>query len=268
VARLVPVAPTFGCWAALTLRASDGRRPVQVLSGALLLLVVGAAAGLVRRSRRRADRSDARVLALETERAVVLRDERARLARELHDIVAHLGSIIAVQAGAAEPLVRERPADAEAALRAIRGSAGEAMHEMRRLLGVLRDDRGTPRPSVAGFERLLAETRAAGLEVVLRTEGHSRPLTPGVDLTLFRVVQEALTNARKHARGSGVEVLLRFVPEHVEVAVVDDGVGFGDGCVSGNGLTGMRERVSIHGGALDLVSRVSGGCGVRAVLPA
>jgi signal transduction histidine kinase len=217
-----------------------------------------------------------RVEAAERERATAAErattEERARIARELHDVIAHSVSVIVVQAGAAEPLVTENPDQARESLRSIRSTASDALGEMRRLLGILRTTGDelvlNPQPSVAQLEPLLAQARAAGLEVELHIEGKPRPLAPGLDLAAYRIVQEALTNTRKHACASRAAVALRYTPSALEVEVLDDGnapaTAAGNG---GHGLVGMRERVALYDGTLDSGAREGGGYAVHAVLP-
>jgi signal transduction histidine kinase len=202
----------------------------------------------------------------------VLREERARIARELHDVIAHSVSVIVIQAGAAEPLVDEDPGQAREALRSIRTTASDALGEMRRLLGILRttDDELAlnPQPSVAQLEPLLAQTRTTGLEVELRIHGKPRPLPPGLDLTAYRIVQEALTNTRKHGRASRADVALRYTPSALEVEIVDDGTApVAAASNGGHGLVGMRERVRIAGGTLEVGPLPGGGFRVAARLP-
>jgi signal transduction histidine kinase len=233
---------------------------------------VAAAVGLVVRSRTlHAERSESRAASLEVERATVLREERARIARELHDVIAHSVSVIVVQAGAAEPLVDENPARARQALQSIRTTASDALGDMRRLLGILRttDDELalSPQPSVVQLEPLLAQVRAAGLDVDLLVEGEPRPLPAGVDLAAFRIVQEALTNTRKHGHASRAEVALRYTSSALEIVIVDDGTATGEPSGGGHGLVGMRERVALYGGTLDVGTADLGGFVVRAVLP-
>jgi signal transduction histidine kinase len=227
---------------------------------------------VVRARSLRAELSESRLAVLERERESVLRDERARIARELHDVIAHSVSVIIVQAGAAEPLVVEDPGQAREALRSIRSTASDALGEMRRLLGILRehgDELGlAPQPSVASLDSLLEQAGAAGLTVALQVEGERRPLAPGVDLAAYRIVQEALTNTRKHAKAARAEVTVRYAPSSIEVEVVDDGATAAVGNETGHGLIGMRERVALYGGVLDAGPCPGGGFAVRAVLPA
>lgn len=233
---------------------------------------VTATIGLIVRSRSlRADHSESRVVVLERERQNVLREERAQIARELHDVIAHSVSVIVVQAGAAEPLVDEDPEQVREALRSIRSTASDALGEMRRLLGILRtagDELAlTPQPSIAELDRLVEQVRAGGLEVELRVEGELRPLAPGLDLAAYRIVQEALTNARKHGNASNATVALRYAPSLLEVEVRDDGSAVTSTAGDGHGLVGMRERVGLYKGTLEAGARDDGGFAVRAVLP-
>ena len=147
----------------------------------------------------------------------------------------------------------------------------EALAEMRKLVGVLRRPEEAPalapQPSLEHLEKLVQHVREAGLPVELRVEGEAAKLAPGVDLTAYRVVQEGLTNALKHARAKQAEVIVRYRPDQVELVVTDDGDGDGAGEGGGHGLVGMRERVAVYGGALDAGPRPSGGYELRARLP-
>jgi signal transduction histidine kinase len=269
---LVAVALPFAGILAVELEVAEFRKTGEVVFD-WLWLGLAAAVGLVVRARSlRAERSESRVSTLESEREAVLREERARIARELHDVIAHSVSVIVVQAGAAEPLVDEDPDQAREALRSIRSTASEALGEMRGLLGILRTTGDelvlSPQPSVAQLEPLLAQTRGAGLEVELHIEGEPRALPPGLDLAAYRIVQEALTNTRRHGRASRADVALRYAPSALEVEVVDDGAARAvSGSNGGHGLVGMRERVGLYHGTLDVGARDGGGFVVRAVLP-
>jgi signal transduction histidine kinase len=264
------VALPFAALLVLELEVAAFRKPGEVVFD-WLWFGVAAAVGLVVASRStRAERSEQRVTTLEAEREAVVREERARIARELHDVIAHSVSVIVVQAGAAEPLVEEDPEQAREALRSIRAAASDSLGEMRRLLGVLRatgDELAmSPQPTVAELDPLLAQTRATGLEVGLVVEGIARPLAPGVALAAYRIVQEALTNTRKHGRASRADVRLRYSPSAIEIEIEDDGTGsVGEG---GHGLIGMRERAELYEGTFDVGARDGGGFVVRAVLPA
>ena len=198
-------------------------------------------------------------------------EERGRIARELHDIVSHSISVITIQAQAVRRrLHADQPAEIDD-LRDIEDTARQAMAEMRRLLGVLRADGPAalaPQPGLEQLDRLVADTRAAGVVVDARTEGDPVALPPGLDLAAYRVVQEALTNCRKHALGASAVVTISYDHDCVEVAIENDA---GEGPVSaangGHGLIGMRERVALYGGTLDAGPRADGGFAVRARLP-
>jgi signal transduction histidine kinase len=212
---------------------------------------------------------------VEARRAV--QRERGRIARELHDVVAHTMSVMVVQAGAARRVMRKRPDDAEDALVAIEDAGRQGLAEMRRLLGVLRheDERNltlAPQPSLQYVDELVARSVEAGVNVELEIEGAPRPLPAGVDLSAYRIVQEALTNVLKHAGGAARAcVQVRYRPESVEVEVFDDGRGVAADPASngeGHGLVGMRERVALFGGELRVGPRRGGGFSVKARLPA
>jgi signal transduction histidine kinase len=269
---LAAVALPFAALLVVELEVADFRKSGEVVFD-WLWFSVAAVVGLVVRGRSlHAERSESRVATLETERETVLREERGRIARELHDVIAHSVSVIVIQAGAAEPLVDDDPDQAREALRSIRSTASDALGEMRRLLGILRtaDDELVlnPQPSVAQLEPLLVQTRMAGLEVELHIEGKPRPLAPGLDLAAYRIVQEALTNTRKHGGASHADVALRYTPSALEVEIVDDGtVAASAARNGGHGLVGMRERVALYDGTLNTGAREGGGYAVRAVLP-
>jgi signal transduction histidine kinase len=208
-------------------------------------------------------------------RAVV--EERLRLARELHDVVAHAMSVIAVQSGVGAHVADSRPGEVGKALAAIEVTSRAALTELRRLLGVLRQD-GDPQaslapvPGLANLDVLLAEVAEAGLAVRLRVEGAPAPLPAGVDLSAYRIVQEALTNVVKHAGPAHAQVTIRYRDQEVAVEVIDDGRGVaavaGDGGKgTGHGLIGMAERVAAFGGDLEVGPRPGGGFRVAARLP-
>ncbi len=243
------------------------------------------AIGVAMRSRRVA--SDARVREAderaEAERqaaARVLAEERLRIAQELHDVVAHSMSVIAVQAGVGAHVLDERPEQARAALQAISATSRGTLTELRRLLGVLRDSDGVrshaPAPGLSDLPHLVDDVRTAGVPAILRVEGEPGIVQPGVELSAYRIVQEALTNVIKHAgKPSRVDVTVRYLPDSVAVEVVDDGRGVaarprnGDASSdgSGHGLIGMRERVEVWGGELSVGSAPGGGYRVMAQIP-
>jgi signal transduction histidine kinase len=184
----------------------------------------------------------------ETESTKAVLEERARIARELHDIVGHSVSIISLQAGAAEQLVRKDPDKAERHLKAVRETAHEALTEMRRLMGVLKEDEASyaPQPGLHMLDQLIAQS---GLEVEVVRDGERPDVAPGVDLAAYRIVQEALTNARKHGGGGRARVRVGYESEAIELEVSNPVGGNGDG--GGHGLAGMRERVRLFGGTLE-----------------
>jgi signal transduction histidine kinase len=193
--------------------------------------------------------------------------ERARIARELHDIVAHAIGVIVVQARAGRRAII--PAEATDAFDAIERSGEQALAEMRRLLTLLRyDDTGlAPQPGVGQLDQLAAQVSAAGLPVHVLRNGNPVTLSPGLDLSAYRIVQEALTNALKHAGPARARVVLSYHSDDVEIEVTDDGEGSGTGGGSGRGLAGIRERVSIYGGEMVAEPGAEGGYVVRARLP-
>lgn len=189
--------------------------------------------------------------------------ERGRIARELHDVVTHHVSVIVIQAGAALRALERRPADARDALGAIDGTARLALADMRRMLGILgapQTDPGSepglePMPSLDRLGPLIESVRAAGLPVELSIHGDRRPLDPGIELSAYRIIQEALTNTLKHARGGRARVDVRFGSVALEVRIADHGgsgpTGVGSIDTGGQGLIGMRERVGLFGGTLE-----------------
>jgi signal transduction histidine kinase len=194
-------------------------------------------------------------------------EERLRIARELHDVLAHKISLINVQAGAA--LHRRDPEQAYAALGAIKDASKETLRELRTTLGVLRQvDEAqplTPAPSLDHLDELITRTKSAGLPVDLTVSGDRMPLPSPVDLTAYRIVQEALTNAVRHAGPATATVLVRYDPDQVTVEIADDGNGCDAG--EGNGIRGMRERAAAIGGTLTAANRPGGGFLVHASLP-
>ncbi len=225
------------------------------------LLLTWAFGLVVRNPRLRALEFERRATRLERERRQAEREavskERSRIARELHDIVAHSVSMIVLQAEAGDSRLDRDPTAAHDAFRSIEGSARQTMGELRRLLGLLRDNEAAgellPQPGLAGVPALLAAIRAAGLETSLEVSGEPIPLAPGLELNAYRVIQEALTNSLKHARATEVHVRIARTSDAIELEIVDDGPPSPspspDG-VPGQGLIGMRERVLLHGGEL------------------
>lgn len=245
------------------------------LAFAGMVLVISFAPGVVARRLREqvveADRVAREAVAHETARtAEALADERARIARELHDVVAHAVSIMVVQAAAAEELLERDPDRARAALAAVQEGGRAAVRELARMLDLLRGtpaDGLAPLPTVDGLPTLVEEARLAGADVSLDTDDVG-PLPPALSLCAFRVVQEALTNATKHAREPHVTVVLSRSDGHLDVRVEDDG-GAGPRTVAGtgHGLLGLRERVEVFDGTLEAGPRPGGGFRVHALLP-
>jgi len=198
-------------------------------------------------------------------------EERARIARELHDVVGHSVSVMTVQASAVRRLLRPEQEREREALLIVEQTGREALAEMRRMVGVLRrpDEAPAlaPQPSLEHLGKLVEHAREAGLPVELHVEGDPVQLPVGLDLTAYRLVQEGLTNTLKHARAKRAEVVVRYGEDHIELTVSDDGAGAGNGDGSGHGLVGMRERVSVYGGELEAGPRVEGGYRLRAKLP-
>jgi signal transduction histidine kinase len=194
----------------------------------------------------------------------------------MHDVVAHSMSVVAVQAAAGREIVHADPDKAAEVFARIEAVGRESLTELRRMLGVLRDTGAedaslAPQPGIVDIAAAVADSSATGVATDLVTEGSPRPLAPGIELTAYRIVQEALTNVRKHAgRSASATVRLSYDPDVLVVEVTDDGRGAATalaGVGTGNGLIGMRERVEIYGGELTSGPRHGGGYAVRAVLP-
>jgi signal transduction histidine kinase len=197
-------------------------------------------------------------------------EEQARIARELHDIITHNVSVMTVQAAAARDVFDSQPSRAGEALASIESTGREALTELRRLLGAVRIGDGSlsPLPGLARLEELIAQVRKAGLKVELNVEGEPHELPAGIDLSAYRIVQEALTNTLKHAQASNATVLVKYVGDAVEVEVIDDGRGPAvNGGERGHGIIGMRERAAIFGGRLRTGPAPGGGFAVHAHIP-
>jgi signal transduction histidine kinase len=208
---------------------------------------------------------------LEAERLAAVAEERSRIARELHDVIAHSVSVMVVQAGAAEQVLKLDPERAVDPLRSVQETGRQALVEMSRLLGLLRADSEelgfAPQPRLDELDALLKQVRGAGLPVELEVQGERRALPPALELTAYRVVQEALTNTLKHGGEAHAEVRLGYAVDSFELEVLDDGPGDDDGHVGGHGLAGMRERVNVFGGEFAAGPRPEGGFAVRVRLP-
>ncbi|MFJ9356605.1 sensor histidine kinase [Streptomyces mirabilis] len=270
------------------------------------LAVAGGAVVLLARARRRYRRVlEDRGWLLEREREAAARTavgaERARIARELHDIVSHKVSLMVVSASAAREVLVTLPGEAETALRAVEGAGRDAMTELRHLLGLLApspdgddDERAerygegdvsglAPQPSLSRLSTLVDRIAFAGLPVEVRISGEPRPLPPGIDVTAYRIVQEALTNALKYGEGGRAAVTVRYADHSLRVEVLNSGpsalsadrasTDAGPGARErrddgvGRGLIGLRERVAVYGGRFDARRRIGGGYRVRARIP-
>jgi signal transduction histidine kinase len=211
----------------------------------------------------------------ERERDLVAREavveERARIARELHDVIAHHVSMIVLQAGAERRVLDGANTSTREVLETVERTGRSALTEMRRLLGMLRGDASdplTPQPGLTDVPTLVGQLREAGLPVELHVEGELLELPVGIELSAYRIVQEALTNALKHAGEASATVNIRHGLDSLELEIVDDGAGTPALVASGgHGLVGMRERVALYGGRLDAGRRPGGGFAVRVLLP-
>ena len=233
-------------------------------------------AGVMMRLRREREQSlTRRTVELERdqdERArAAVAEERARIARELHDVVAHAISVVVVQARGGRKVLATDPDASRTAFDSIERTGEQALGEMRRLLGMLRDDdeeqSRAPQPSLDRLEALADEMRASGLPVELEVEGIPNGIPPGIDVSGYRIVQEALTNVLKHAGPAVARVDVRYAADAVEITVADDGSGGLTGAGTGNGLLGITERVAVVGGEIDAGPQPDGGFVVHARLP-
>jgi signal transduction histidine kinase len=234
------------------------------------------AGSAVRERQGRTEALEQRARQLEHERELAGRmavaDERARIARELHDVIAHSVSVMVVQAGAGRRLLARQPERAGEAMREVESSGRDALTELRRLLGVLAERPDelvlAPQPGLGQLDALVDRVGSAGVPVGLRVVGSPRPLPPGLDLAAYRILQEALTNVLKHAAGARTEVVVEYGESDLRLAVVDEGVSRSAGpAVAGRGLLGMHERAAVYGGDVEAASRPEGGFAVRARLP-
>ena len=224
-----------------------------------------------------ADAAEARAVQAEREREsaarIAVAEERSRIARELHDIVAHSVSVMVLQVGAVRHRLPDELADDREALRGVEGAGRAALAEMRRLLGAMREEGDeaelAPQPGLDNLQALVADVGRAGLPVELHVEGEAVSLPRAIDLSAYRIVQEGLTNALKYARASRADVTLRYAPDGLEIEVRDDGDGGGaaGGNGTGYGLVGIRERVKIFGGEMTAGAAPQGGFVVDARLP-
>ena len=279
--RLVGTLAAVACLIGVDVFTPGEREPAElVFLWGVLLLVWLAGFGLQRYEVRTAAANRRAVEAEVTAATAAMQavvDERTRIARELHDIVAHAVSSMVVQAGAAEQVALDDPRAAQQALASIRAYGADALVEMRRLVGILRDDNDSaslsPQPGLGSLGDLVQDASAGGLSVRLTVTGQERPLPAGLDLSVYRIIQEALSNVRRHAHASRVEVSLAYTDDRVSVEVVDDGhgpagsTGSAGSVEPGHGLIGMRERAALFGGRVDTGSLDGHGFRVRADFP-
>jgi len=273
--------PLVGAVALAAIAAADVARPGTFTAGgtrpaAWLAFAIAWLVGRdLRRRRQRVAELEDRAAALEREREEEARsavaEERGRIARELHDVIAHNVSVIVVQAQAGPHLLDDSDR-VRNVFRAIEASGRDALAELRRLLGILRSEDEQlaigPQPGLDSLKSLLEHVRASGLPVELRIEGEPMHLPAGIDLSSYRIVQEALTNVVRHAEDATAEVVIRYREHALELHVVDDGRGKATNINgSGHGLIGMRERVALFGGTLETGPRDGGGYAVHALLP-
>ena len=269
-ARIAPLVILVGVFA-VTATWEDQVFTDYIFPTAFVLIAWLAGRGVRTRTRLTEELHEAAVQAQEAHEEEIARaaaDERRRIAREMHDVVAHSVSVMVVQAGGARRILERDPERAVDAAVHIEEVGRAAMAEMRRLLGVMHhgEERG-PQPSMRQLDALVERTRAAGLPVSLTVEGEPRSLPAGMDLAAYRVVQEALTNAIKHAGAAPTEVTVRWEPSHLELEIVDNGVPKANGNGGGHGLVGMEERVRLYDGVLRTGRRADGGFEVVARLP-
>lgn len=231
---------------------------------------MGARAVQAQSDREHAERLDAtRELSAQT--AAV--EERTRIARELHDVIAHSVSLMVIQAGGARLVMDAEPDRAEESLLSVERAGRDALAEMRALLGARGDGRDpralAPQPGLAEIDGLLAGARESGVETDLYVDGEPATVSPALDLCAYRIIQEALTNAIKHAAPARADVRVRWRERALELEISDDGRGSGavNGAGGGHGIAGMRERVALHGGSVDAGPRADGGFAVRAQIP-
>jgi signal transduction histidine kinase len=269
---LVPALLLVGAAAASALAG-----PLVVASWLLPFLLLGLvwlAGSAMRRREQRAEAWADRADHLEREQEASLRAERARIARELHDVVTHSVSVMVLQTGAARQIMTKDERRARELLESVEASGRSALEELRHMLGVLSDQDGaaprSPQPGVAEIPSLIEQVQQTGLDVELCVEGQPRAVSGGVAVAAYRIVQEALTNVLKHAGGAPTRVVVRWADGSLDLEILDHGPlnGFGvRDAAAGRGLAGMRERAAMYGGTLDVRPGPDGGYEVRAHIP-
>ncbi|WP_419997028.1 sensor histidine kinase [Streptomyces boninensis] len=293
VASMRPPRTAFGCaalvagvWVYGGVVSPHGSMPAVVAQALVFPAVLVRFGAHARQSAERGERLTELTAQLRREqdekarRAVA--DEQARIARELHDVIAHHMSVISVQSGLARYVFATDPATAADSLAVIEDTSSEALEEMRRMLTLLRDgavragdgEAYTPMPALDRLGEVVERVRAGGVPVELTVDGDVRPLPPGIELCAYRIVQEALTNVLKHARPATAQVSVTYLPSQLKVSIQDDGTGTESATPvdervtgTGHGLIGMRERAKLYGGTVAVGPRPEGGFGVRLTLP-
>jgi signal transduction histidine kinase len=261
--------------AAAWLFAFSGQARIPARVAPLLLVAPAWLAGsAMRRRGHSAEASAARADRLEREQEVSLRAERARIARELHDLVTHSVSVMVLQTGAARQIMSKDEPRSRKLLESVEASGRSALEELRRLLGLLSDGEGaaplSPQPGVAEIPTLVEHVRQAGVDVEVCVEGQAQEVPGGVSVTAYRIVQEALTNVLKHAGGAPARVIIRWADSALELEVLDDGPpqsAVDGNAKSGRGIAGMRQRAAMYGGTLDARPGPERGYIVRGHIP-
>jgi signal transduction histidine kinase len=253
----------------------EGLVPSDVAAALVFLVGPWTVGAAVRQRVARTEEAVARADRLEREQkeqaAAAAAEERTRIARELHDIVSHSISVVTIQTQAVRRRLGPEHAKEAEDLAAVEATAREALAEMRRLFGVLRSDGEaaslTPQPGLHELDRMIAQVRGSGLDVDLEVTGERYDLPPGVDLAAYRIVQEGLTNALRHSGADHARVMLRYGPGRLDIVVEDDGKGLAEVATGGHGLVGVRERVALYDGKVDVGPGPSGGVRLAASLP-
>jgi len=249
----------------------------DVVFRSILEMVPWTLGRVVRSRQRRVESIEDRALGLERDQAArvaaATAEERVRIARELHDIVAHSVGVMVIQATGAQKVLDARPQRAREALQSIETTGRQALDELHRVLGILRTDSGreslNPQPGLSDLDGLLEQVRQGGLPVEATIVGEARQLPRGIELAAYRIVQEALTNSLRHGGGTRASLIVRYGDRDLAVEVCDDGRGTGAAGInaSGHGLVGMRERVGLYGGSLIAGPLPRGGYSVKALIP-
>jgi signal transduction histidine kinase len=274
IALATLVASAVVIWVSVSLQPGAVAVLATYIESELGILVAWLSGRNLRHRRARWAELAARAERLEREREEEARravaEERLRIARELHDVIAHSMSVIAVQSAVGNHVIDTQPTEARQALAAIEATSRSALTEMRRLLGVLRQEgepRGSlaPAPGLADLASLIGQVQDAGLRVWITVDGQRGPVPPGIDLSAYRIIQEALTNVIKHAAASSAQVTISYRPDSVTVEITDQGSSGPPG--SGHGIIGMRERVAVFGGEFAAGPGPDGGFRVRACFP-